>query len=243
MLGQERLTSGDDASASPVRQPFSTIRKRIARHMVASKATSPHVAMGVEVDLAAVAAARSGTGVGFLPFVAWSVCRAIEDFPRVNATVDGDALEVFPTVDLGIAVDLDFEGLVVPVVRDAHLLELRALGEEIKRLSEAARSKQLSPDDVRGGTYTISNVGSAGTLFTTPIINQPQVAILSVDGIRKRPVAVEVDGRDEIAVHPVGVLVQSFDHRAFDGAYSAAFLDRVRTILETTRWSEHLVHG
>lgn len=223
-----------------VTQPFSTIRKRIARHMVASKATSPHVAMGIEVDLAAVAAARAGTGVGFFPFVAWSVCRAIADFPRVNASIDGDSLSIFPGVDLGIAVDLDHEGLVVPVIRDAHRSGVRQLGEEVKRLSEAARARRLSPDDVRGGTYTISNVGSAGTLFTTPIINQPQVAILSVDGIRKRPVAIETERGDEIVVHPVGVLVQSFDHRAFDGAYSAMFLNRVRTVLETTAWLEQL---
>jgi pyruvate dehydrogenase E2 component (dihydrolipoamide acetyltransferase) len=229
-----------DTVASPTRSPFSAIRKRIARHMVASKATSPHVAMGIEVDLHAVATARRGTGIGYFPFVAWSTCRAIAAFPRVNATVDGDALEIFPGVDLGIAVDLDFEGLVVPVVRDAQDLGVRDLGAEIARLSDAARSKQLSPDDVRGGTYTISNVGGAGTLFTTPIINQPQVAILSVDGIRKRPVVVEQDGRDEVAVHEVGVLVQSFDHRAFDGAYSAAFLARVRNILETTDWAAEI---
>jgi pyruvate dehydrogenase E2 component (dihydrolipoamide acetyltransferase) len=221
--------------------PFSTIRKRIARHMVASKATSPHVAMGVEVDLAAVAAARAGTGVGFLPFVAWSVCRAIEDFPRVNATIDGDALAVFPTVDLGIAVDLDFEGLVVPVVHSADTKRLRAIAREVAGLADSARSKKLTPDDIAGGTFTITNVGSYGTLLTMPIVNQPQIAILSTDGVKKRPVVVELpDGSDAIAVHPVGNLAMSWDHRAVDGAYAAAFMKKVKDVLETRDWTQEL---
>src|SRR5436190_645320 len=197
--------------------PFSSIRRRIAQHMVQSVATSPHVSMGIEVDFAKIAAmrsqlqhdwrAREGFALSYLPFVAWAVCRAIADYPLVNASVDGETLIVSAEVGLGFAVDLDFQGLVVPVIPSADQLTIAELARRIHRLSEAARTRHLSPDDVGGGSYTISNIGSAGTLFTTHIINQPQVAILSVDGIRRKPV-VDPEADDQIAIHPVGVLVQ-----------------------------------
>jgi pyruvate dehydrogenase E2 component (dihydrolipoamide acetyltransferase) len=144
-------------------------------------------------------------------------------------------------LNLGIAVDLDFEGLLVPVIHQADGKRLRQLARDIAGLASKARAKRLTMDDISDGTFTITNAGPFGTLLTVPVINQPQVAILSTDGIRKRPVVVEMpDGSDAIAIHPVGNLVLSWDHRAFDGAYAAAFLAAVKTIIETRDWSAEL---
>ena len=227
--------------------PFSNLRRLTAEHMVRSKATSPHVLQAVEADFARVARARSGASdawkkregfsLTYLPFVAKAVCEAIRDFPRVNATIDGERLVVYRRVNLGIAVDLDFDGLVAPVVKDAQDMTLHELARAIRDVSERARSNRLTPDDFAGGTYTISNSGVFGTMITAPIINQPQVAILSTDGVTKKPVVIESADGDSIAIRPVGVLAQSFDHRAIDGAYSAAFLKRVKDILESRDWS------
>jgi pyruvate dehydrogenase E2 component (dihydrolipoyllysine-residue acetyltransferase) len=230
--------------------PMTRIRQLTAEHMVRSVATSPHVLQAVEVDFHAIERlrgaagaawrAREGFSLSYLPFVARAVCQAIPAFPHVNASVHGDALVVHHRVNLGIAVDLDRQGLIAPVVKDAAGKTVRALAVEIHRLAERARHGQLAPDDLTEGTYTISNSGSFGTLITAPIILQPQVAILSTDGVRKRPVVVETDGRDAIEIRPVGVLAQCFDHRAFDGAYSAAFLGRVREILEQANFEAEL---
>jgi 2-oxoglutarate dehydrogenase E2 component (dihydrolipoamide succinyltransferase) len=233
--------------------PMTRIRQLTAEHMVRSVAISPHVLQAVEVDFHAVERLRSAAGEAFraregfslsyLPFVARAVCQAIPEFPHVNASVRGDALVVHHRVHLGIAVDLERQGLVVPVIKDAAGKTVRALAAEIHRLADRARRGQLTPDDVTEGTYTISNSGPYGTLITAPIIHQPQVAILSTDGVRKRPVVIErsaADGGDAIEIRPVGVLAQCFDHRAFDGAYSAAFLRRVREILEQANFEAEL---
>ena len=220
---------------------MSRIRKLTAEHMVRSVATSPHVLQAVEVDFLAVDQlrrdagdawrAREGFALTYLPFVARAVCQAIAEFPHVNASVRGDTLVVHRRVNLGIAVDLG-DGLVAPVIADAAAKTVAELAVAIHRLAERARRGALTPDDLAGGSYTISNAGAFGTLITAPIIHQPQVAILSTDGVRKRAVVVEGAGGDAIEIRPVGVLAQCFDHRAFDGAYSAAFLRRVRQILE-----------
>ena len=204
--------------------------------MVRSKATSPHVLQAVEADFHRVERARAakgetwrareGFGLSYLPFIAYAVCRAITDFPRINASVEGETLVVHKRVHLGIAVDLALEGLTVPVVRDAQALDVAALARAIRDMSEGARAGTLGPDAYAGGTYTLSNSGTFGTLITAPVINQPQVAILSTDGVKKRPVVIEGPDGDSIAIRPVGILAQSFDHRAIDGAYSAAFLHR-----------------
>jgi pyruvate dehydrogenase E2 component (dihydrolipoamide acetyltransferase) len=144
-------------------------------------------------------------------------------------------------VNLGIAVDLDFEGLLVPVIHQADGKRLKVLAREISALASKARAKRLTMDDISGGTFTITNAGPFGTFITVPVINQPQVAILSTDGVRKRPVAIELpDGTDGIAVHPVGNLVLSWDHRAFDGAYASAFLRLMKDIIETRDWAAEL---
>jgi pyruvate/2-oxoglutarate dehydrogenase complex dihydrolipoamide acyltransferase (E2) component len=204
----------------------------------------------MEIDFAAVEAVRSarkadfqaknGVALTYLPFIARAVTMAIPHFPRVNARVEGQGLALSPAIHLGFAVDLSHEGLVVPVVRDAGDLTAAGIARALGRLTEKARAGKLTPDDYSGGTYSITNNGSFGTLFTAPIINPPQVAILSTDAIRKRPVVVESAGGDAIAIHPVGTIAQSFDHRAFDGAYSAAFLSKVKSFIETHDWAAEI---
>ncbi|MBV8951976.1 MAG: 2-oxo acid dehydrogenase subunit E2 [Actinobacteria bacterium] len=231
--------------------PFDNIRRRTAEHMVRSKATSAHVYTSIEVDYERVERARrahrdewkqrEGFSLTYLPFIARAFCDAVVEFPNVNASVDGERLIVHHDIHLGIAVDLSFAGLIAPVVRNADGKRLRLLAREMRDLAERARAKQLSPDEVLGGTFTITNAGGYGTLITLPIINQPQVAILSTDGVHKRPVVVEgPDGEDAIAIRPVGVLALAWDHRAFDGAYAAAFLRRMKEILETRDWEAEL---
>jgi 2-oxoglutarate dehydrogenase E2 component (dihydrolipoamide succinyltransferase) len=231
--------------------PFTNIRRRTAEHMVRSKHTSAHTMVAFEVDYSAVEKVRSaeknrfreaeGFGLTYLPFVARAVVDAIAEFPNVNSSVGDDTLIVHHDVNLGIAVDLDFEGLLVPVIHQADGKRMRVLAREISGLAAKARAKRLTMDDISGGTFTITNAGPFGTLITVPVINQPQVAILSTDGVRKRPVAIELpDGSDGIAIHPVGNLVLSWDHRAFDGAYAAAFVAAVKRVVETRDWAAEL---
>jgi 2-oxoglutarate dehydrogenase E2 component (dihydrolipoamide succinyltransferase) len=231
--------------------PFTNIRRRTAEHMVRSKHTSAHTMVAFEVDYSAVERVRlaakekfrqaEGFSLTYLPFVTRAVVDALTDFPNVNSSVGDDALIVHHDLNIGIAVDLDFEGLLVPVIHQADAKRLRALARDISGLAARARAKRLTMDDISGGTFTITNAGPFGTFITVPVINQPQVAILSTDGVRKRPVAIELpDGSDGIAVHPVGNLVLSWDHRAFDGAYAAAFLAAVKEIVETRDWSTEL---
>jgi 2-oxoglutarate dehydrogenase E2 component (dihydrolipoamide succinyltransferase) len=219
--------------------------------MVRSKHTSAHTVVAMEVDYNAVERVRraekdrfkqhEGVGLTYLPFIARAVIDAIADWPHVNSSVGDDALIVHNRINLGVAVDLNFEGLLVPVIHDAGDKRLRALAREVASLAERARSKRVTMDDITGGTFTITNAGPFGTLFTVPVINQPQVAILATDGVRKKPVVVEAaDGTDAIAIHPMGNLVLSFDHRAIDGAYASGFMRTVKQNLETRDWSTEL---
>ena len=230
--------------------PFDNIRRRTAEHMVRSKATSAHVYTSVEVDFERVQRVREthaaawkeseGFSLTYLPFVARAFCDTVSDFPRVNASVGDDALIVHHDVHLSIAVDLDFGGLVAPVIRNADGKRLRLIAREIHDLATRARGKRLMPDDVLGGTFTITNPGPYGTYMTLPIINQPQVAILSTDGIKKRPVVLSGPGGDAVAIHHTGMLVLTWDHRAFDGAYAAAFLRAMQGELEERDWEAEL---
>jgi 2-oxoglutarate dehydrogenase E2 component (dihydrolipoamide succinyltransferase) len=220
--------------------PFSYRRKMIAEHMSRSLATSAHVVQAMEVDFGALEPVRKKSKLTFLPFIARALCTAIQAFPRVNATIGKDTLVVYRDINLAVAVDLDFEGLMTPVIKGADKLSVPDLARAIFDLATRARAGKLSPDEMTGATYTISNSGSYGTLFTASIINQPQVAILSTDGVKKKPVVVEVDGKEEIAIRPIGVLAQSFDHRAFDGAYSAAFLKRLKDEIEIRDWAKEI---
>jgi len=230
--------------------PLNIIRKRTAEHMAKSWTTVPHVLQAVEADFSRVDHARRMTGeqwkkregfsLTYLPFIACAVAAALIKYPRLNSSFNGDHLLLHRRVNLGIAVDLNLEGLLVPVVKDASAKSLPALARAINDVAVRARENRLRPDDMTEGTYTISNNGASGTLITAPIISPPQVAVLSTDAVRKRTVVIESAGRDEIAVRPVGVLAQCFDHRAVDGAYSAAFLNEVKTLIETRDWGKEL---
>ncbi len=218
---------------------FTKARRSTAANMLRSLATSAHTLVVTEVDYSAVDRARRRAGLTFLPYVARAVVDAIRDHPEVNASVGDGELIVHRKVHLGVAVDLDFAALVVPVLRDAGEMRLRALADGVADLAAKAKAKHLTIDDLSGATFTITNVGSYGTLVTAPIINQPQVAILSTDGVAMKPVAVRLPDKTwGMAVHPVGNLSLSFDHRAFDGAYAAAFLAQVRDLLQTRDWDQ-----
>jgi len=231
--------------------PLSKIRKLTASHMIMSQAVSAHAFSVVEVDYANVDATRSevkdqfkqseGFTLTYLPFIARAIVDALAEYPNLNASIEGDSLVVHNYVDLGIAVDLEFNGLLVPVVRSADGKRLRAIAREISDLATRARARKLTPDEIQGGTFTISNNGSAGSVLTMPIINQPQVAIMSTDAIVRKPVVARLsDGSESIAIHPVGNLAMSWDHRAFDGAYAAGFLSKVKRVLETQDWSAEI---
>jgi pyruvate dehydrogenase E2 component (dihydrolipoyllysine-residue acetyltransferase) len=230
----------EEPSASEV-VALNRVQRLTGEHLLRSLQLAPHAFIAMEVDFERVERVRRPVKLTYLPFVARAVVDAIAEYPQVNASVrDGD-LEVHHDVHLGVAVDLDHQGLVVPVARNAHLKRLAALGAEIADLAARARAQKLAPDDVAGGTFTITNPGPYGTAISAPIIHQPQVAILSTDGVKRRPVVVDLaDGTETIAIHTVGMLGLSFDHRAFDGAYAAAFLAQVREILETRDWNAEL---
>ena len=231
--------------------PLSKIRKLTGAHMIMSQKVSPHAFSVVEVDYANVDATRNavkdqwkqseGFTLTYLPFIARAIVDALAEFPNLNASIEGDNLIVHNYVDLGVAVDLQFQGLLVPVVRSADSKRLRAIAREIFDLATRARSRKLTPDEIQGGTFTVSNNGSAGSVLTMPIINQPQVAILSTDAIVRKPVVAQLsDGSESIAIHPVGNLAMSWDHRAFDGAYAAGFLAKIKQVLETQDWSAEI---
>ena len=231
--------------------PFSPMRARIAAHMVRSLATSAHAFTSVVADLEGVERIRraegerwradAGFALTYLPFVARAVVDALRDHPFLNASVVDEGVRLHRAVHLGIAVDLDREGLVVPVVRDAEVKRLRGIARDAAVLAGRARAGRLAPDDVVGGTITITNPGPFGTMLSVPIINQPQVAILVTDRVRRDPVLVPTaDGGEGIAIRPVATLGLSFDLRAVGLGAAAAFLDRVRRVLETRDWSQEL---
>jgi pyruvate dehydrogenase E2 component (dihydrolipoamide acetyltransferase) len=231
--------------------PFSNMRRRTAEHMIRSKVTSPHAYIAYEADFENVERVRrawrerfkseEGFSLTYLPFIARATVDALREFPNLNSSVVEDALVVHQQVNLGIAVDLNHEGLIVPVIHHAEEITLRGIARRVRDLAERARNRQLSADDIAGGTFSITNDGPFGTYFTVPIINQPQVGILATDGVRRRPVVVELpDGSESIAVHSVGVIGLSWDHRAVDGAYVSSFLRRVAQVLATRDWASEL---
>jgi pyruvate dehydrogenase E2 component (dihydrolipoamide acetyltransferase) len=230
---------------------LSKIRQATGIHTLMSKDAIPAAFSVVEVDFANVDSTRlrlkeefkaaEGFSLTYLPFIARAVVDAIKEFPHMNSSVGESELIIHKYVDLGIAIDLDYQGLLAPVIRDADEKRLRAISREVNDLAVRARSRQLSPMEISGGTFTITNNGSSGSVLTMPIINQPQVAILSTDAVKKKPVVIEIPGGGEsIAIHPVGNLAMAWDHRAFDGAYAANFLVKVKSILETRDWSSEV---
>jgi 2-oxoglutarate dehydrogenase E2 component (dihydrolipoamide succinyltransferase) len=221
--------------------PMTPLRKIVAEHMVLSKQISPHVGAVAEIDMGGVVRARDkhkkafqaqhGFGLTFLPFIVAAAVRALREFPRLNASVLEDAIVEKRAIHIGVAVETE-KGLVVPVVRDADRLSLAGLAAAIEDLSARARTKKLSPDDLRGGTFTVSNPGRHGNLYGFAIINQPQVGILRMGEIVKRPVVRTIGAEDAIVIRPIMHLALSYDHRAVDGAPANAFLHHVREVLE-----------
>ncbi len=239
------------AAADGESLPLNNIRRRTAEHMVMSKAVSPHVLTAMEVDFESVEVVRrahkvqwkadEGFSLTYLPFVLRAVADAMRDFPLMNASLDGDAVTVHSELNVAIAVDLNFDGLLAPVVKNVDGKRLRQLSRDVVDIATRARSRKVTPDDLSGGTFTITNPGQYGTMMQFPIINQPQVAILSTDGVHRKPVVVtDKHGGEGIAIHSVGVLALAWDHRAFDGAYAAAFLAKMRDIIQDTDWEAEL---
>ena len=237
---QSRVVASEPPTAGPDDDvvEFTKARRSTAEHMVRSLHTSAHTLVVTQVDYDNVEPARRASGLSYLPFVARAVIDALREHPHLNASVGDDELIVHRRIHLGIAVDVEHEALVVPVVHDADELRIGALADAVSALAAKARARRLSGEDLRGGTITITNVGRYGTVVTAPVINQPQVAIVSTDGVRMTPVAVATgNGEWAVAVHPVGNMSMSFDHRAVDGAYAARFLARTRELLEGRDWT------
>ena len=217
------------------------LRKIVAEHMVLSKQTSPHVGTVAEVDMSGIVRFRNahkrgfqeknGFNLTFLPFVVSATVRGLLEYPRLNASIVDDSIVEKQRIHVGVAVETD-KGLVVPVVRDAERLSLAGLAAAIEDISSRARNKRLSPDDLHGGTFTVSNPGRFGNLHGFAIINQPQAGILRMGEMVKRPVVREVDGEDAIVIRPIMHLALSYDHRIVDGAPANGFLHHVRQLLE-----------
>jgi pyruvate/2-oxoglutarate dehydrogenase complex dihydrolipoamide acyltransferase (E2) component len=221
--------AGEDAHSAPL----SRIRQSIGTHMLHSLQTAATCTTVVEADLVRIEAARKTTGFTYLPYIARATIDTLREFPQLNATLEDDTLTTYDGVHLGIAVSLGEGGLIVPVIRDAQELSVEGLAKRIKDLAVRARNNQLTPDEVRGGSFTITNPGGYGSIIATPVINQPQVAILDTEAVVKRPVVITDElGNDSIAIRPMTYLCMSWDHRALDGAVAAQFLSGLRKNLE-----------
>jgi len=222
-------------------EPMSRIRRLTADHMVLAKRVAPHVHSFIEIDFTRIDRIRrankakwaeQGNRVSYTAFVAWGVARALQEFPQVNGTVSGDKLVFRGNINIGIAVDLD-PGLIVPVIRDADDLTLVGLSKRILDLAGRARNRKLQPDEIQGATFSITNPGVLGTYVGMPIIPEGTAAILGTGSIAKRPVVLELDGADTIAIRVMSMFSMGYDHRIVDGADAARFLARLREILET----------
>jgi pyruvate/2-oxoglutarate dehydrogenase complex dihydrolipoamide acyltransferase (E2) component len=213
------------------------MRKLVGEHMKRSLDTAATCTTWIEADMSRVERARREAGLTALPFVARASIDALREYPALNAWLEGDQHTVHSDVNLGIAVSLGDDGLIVPVIQSAQDLSAEGLSKRIKELARAARSRQLRPDDVQGGTFTITNPGGYGTFHGTPIISQPQVGILGTYALVKRPWVVQDElGQDVIAIRPMMNVTLTYDHRLVDGAYSGGFLRDLRVRLE--EWDE-----
>lgn len=218
------------------------MRKLIAEHMVRSKATSPHVTSFAEADVTNMVRwrdsvkkdfeKREGEKITFMPLFVEAIVKCIKRFPLVNCSLDGDKIILKKDINIGMATALPSGNLIVPVIRNADMLNLVGLTRQVNSLANAARQNRLKPEDTQNGTFTITNVGTFGSLTGTPIINQPQVAILAVGAIKKRPVVVETEQGDSIAIRHMMYLSMSYDHRIVDGSLGSTFLSAVATELE-----------
>jgi len=228
-------TSGAEQSMGEEIVPLTQMRRTIADRMVRSKQTSAHVTTYFEVNFSGIAKFREGRNLTYLPFVIRAVTRAIREVPVVNSAWSEQGIIVKKDIHIGIATALD-DGLLVPVVRHADRKGLSLLAKEVADLAERARAKKLNPEEVQGGTFTITNHGGYGSLFSTPIIHQPQIAILGIGAIQKRAVVIN----DGIAIQPMSYLSLSFDHRVIDGATADQFMAKVKGFLEQSHWEQIL---
>ena len=246
---KEKKAQADNPSSGEI----SRLRKRIAENMVMSKQTSAHVMTSVEVDYENVEILRSkhkksfkeenGFSLTYLPFISLATIYALREYPVVNSSFDLDEgiHDFHSNINLGIAVDLNQEGLLVGTLREADSFSLKGLARKISDSSSKLRKGSYDLDDVSGSTFTISNNGSFNSFLTSPIINQPNVAILSTESVKKRPVIIEAqDGTDSIAIRHIGMLSLTWDHRAFDGSVALLFLNSIREKLENSDWSQEL---
>ncbi len=225
--------AAEPAPAAAGSAPLSRMRQSIGARMLESLQTAATCTTVVEADLVRIEAARAKTGFTYLPYIARATIETLREFPALNATLEDGTLTTYEGVHLGIAVSLGEGGLIVPVIRDAQELSVEGLAKRIKDLAVRARDNQLTPDEVRGGSFTITNPGGYGSIIATPVINQPQVAILDTEAVVKRPVVVTDElGNDSIAIRPMTYLCMSWDHRALDGALAAQFLSGLRKKLE-----------
>jgi 2-oxoglutarate dehydrogenase E2 component (dihydrolipoamide succinyltransferase) len=218
------------------------MRKLIADHMVMSVSTSPHVTSFVEADVTNlvnwrnkmkdVFKKREGENLTFTPIFVEAVVRAIKDFPMINISLDGDKIIKRKNINIGMAAALPSGNLIVPVIKNADTKNLLGLAKEVNDLANRARTNKLSPDDIQGGTYTLTNVGTFGNVLGTPIINQPQVAIMATGAIKKKPAVMETEYGDVIAIRHMMFLSHSYDHRVVDGALGGSFVRRVADYLE-----------
>ncbi len=223
----------EPAAVSTAGEGLSRMRRQIGAHMKRSLDVAAHCTTWIEADMSRIEVARAKLGVTALSFVARATIAALREHPALNAWMEGDRYTQHSEVNLGIAVSLGEDGLIVPVVHGAHELSVEGLAVRIRDLARRARSRELTPDEVRGGTFTITNPGQYGSIMATPIINQPQVAILDFEAVVKRPVVVtDAEGNDSIAIRPMTILGLSWDHRALDGALAAQFLASVKRHLE-----------
>lgn len=228
-------TPGGQQSMGEEILPLTQMRRTIADRMVRSQQISAHVTTYFDVDFSGIAKFREGRSLTYLPFIIRAVTRAIRDVPVVNSAWGEQGIVVKKDIHIGIATALD-DGLLVPVVRYADRRGLMQLAKEVADLAERARSKKLNPEEVQGGTFTITNHGGFGSLFSTPIIHQPQIAILGVGAIQKRAVVIN----DGIVIHPMGYLSLSFDHRVIDGATADQFMAKIKNFLERSHWEQIL---
>ncbi|MCU0365483.1 MAG: 2-oxo acid dehydrogenase subunit E2, partial [Ignavibacteriaceae bacterium] len=224
------------------RIPMDNIRQKIMDHMVASRDTSVHVMSMIEVDMARVHnfiqehkdefQQKYGVKLTYMAFIAQACVKAIKAHPLINSTIDGNTILQKSFVNLGIAVAIEPTGLIVPNIKGAEQLNLVGLAKAINDLAYRSRNKKLTPDDISGGTFTITNYGVFGTVFGTPIINQPEVAILGVGAVIKKAIVVSADGSDSIAIRPVMALTLSHDHRLIDGMLGGMFIKHLKETLE-----------
>jgi pyruvate/2-oxoglutarate dehydrogenase complex dihydrolipoamide acyltransferase (E2) component len=234
--GAGGTASGAGSPASAGGGGLSRMRRQIGEHMKRSLETAATCTTWAEVDMGRVEAARAPLKVTALAFVARATIDALREHPALNAWLDGDRYTRVDDVNLGIAVSLGEDGLIVPVIQRAHELSVEGLATRIRDIARRARARELTAEDVQGGTFTITNPGQYGSIMATPIINQPQVAILDLEAVVKRPVVVtDGEGDDSIAIRPMTILGLSWDHRALDGALSAQFLASVKRGLEGVR--------